>query len=258
MTKYKIIFILFIAILIGFSGISFFYPVPLFLFGILILLFLGSVAIGVFSIQKNFFFKSYNNGPQTKKEIAISFDDGPNAQVTPLLLDILANNNVKATFFCVGEKILENKDLVKRIAREGHIVGNHSYSHSILFDFMPPSGMIQEINSTNELIYKIIGKKPRFFRPPFGITNPFVKKAINHTGMTPIGWSLRSLDTVKNEKKVLARIKNKIQPGDIVLMHDKSKHILSVVQDLISWVEASELKIVSLNKLLALDAYEAD
>jgi peptidoglycan/xylan/chitin deacetylase (PgdA/CDA1 family) len=118
--------------------------------------------------------------------------------------------------------------------------------------------MVKEINKTNESILNTIGKKPRFFRPPFGITNSFLARAVEKTNMISIGWSLRSLDTVKKQERVLKRIKRKIRPGNIILLHDTSEKTVNVVRELISCLKTNDYKIVSLDKLLGLDAYEAD
>ncbi len=255
---YKVSWKIFAALLAGLIAINQFYPVPGMIYAILSIAYITLVVIGVFNIQMNFFLKSYCRGSIEKKEIALSFDDGPNTQFTPQLLDILSENNIIATFFCIGEKINKQNSLVKKIDDQGHFIGNHSFSHSVLFDFKLPSRMLKEINATNESIYKAIGKKPRFFRPPFGITNSFLARALEKTNMISIGWSLRSLDTVKKQEKVLKRIKRKIHPGDIILLHDTSEKTLNVVRELISWLKTIDYKIVGLDKLLAEEAYEAD
>lgn len=255
---YKVSWKIFAALLAGLVVIQQFYPVPGMMYSILSIAYITLVVVGVFSIQMNFFLKSYCRGSKDKKEIALSFDDGPNTQFTPQLLDILSENNIKAAFFCIGEKINTQNSLAKKIDDQGHIIGNHSFSHSVMFDFKRPTRMLKEINATNESIYKAIGKKPKFFRPPFGITNSFLARALEKTNMISIGWSLRSLDTVKKQEQVLKRIKRKINPGDIILLHDASEKTLNVVRELINWVKTNDYKIVGLDKLLAEEAYEAD
>ena len=256
MTKFKISSIIFIAALLGLLTGRFFFEIPGILFVLIAFLYIGIVVIGVFNIRWNFFLTSYNNGSDLKKEVAITFDDGPNAQYTPALLDFLASQNLRATFFCVGKNILDNNQLLKRMINEGHIVGNHSYSHSTMFDFKQPSRMIKEISTTNDKIFGITGKIPRFFRPPFGITNPFVAKAVKMTKMESIGWSLRSLDTVKDKNKVISRIKRKLKPGDIILLHDRNEHTLSLVKEIVSWLKSNAYNIVGLDTILAIEAYE--
>ena len=258
MTKFKISSIIFLAILVGLLTGRFFFVIPGILFVIITILYLAIIVIGVFNIRWNFFLTSYINGSDLKKEVAITFDDGPNEKYTPTLLDFLANQNVMVTFFCVGKNISDNKLLVKRMINEGHIIGNHSYSHSTMFDFKLPSRMVEEISTTNDKIFGITGKSPRFFRPPFGITNPFVAKAVKMSKMESIGWSLRSLDTIKDKNKVITRIIRKVQSGDIILLHDRNENTLPLVKEIISWLKNNEYSIVGLDTLLAIEAYEAN
>lgn len=256
MTKFKKSSIIFLAILLGLLTGRFFFEIPVILFVIVAFLYLVIVVIGVFNIRWNFFLTSHISGSKLKMEVAITFDDGPNAKYTPALLDFLASQNVRATFFCVGKNIFENNQLLKRMINEGHIIGNHSYSHSTVFDFMLPSRMIEEIGTTNDEIFGITEKTPRFFRPPFGITNPFVAKAVKMSKMESIGWSLRSLDTVKDKNKVISRIKRKLKPGDIILLHDRNEHTLSLVKEIVSWLKSNAYNIVGLDTILAIEAYE--
>lgn len=258
MTKFKISSIIFLAILVGFLTGRFFFEIPIIIFVIMAFLYLGIVVIGIFNIRWNFFLTSYINGSNLKKEVAITFDDGPNAKYTPSLLDFLASQNVRATFFCVGKNIFDNNQLVKRMINEGHIIGNHSYSHSVMFDFKLPSRMIEEIITTNNEIFEITGRIPRFFRPPFGITNPFVAKAVKISKMESIGWSLRSLDTIRDKNKVISRVMRKVQPGDIILLHDRNEHTLSLVKEIVSWLKNNAYNIVGLDTILAIEAYEAN
>lgn len=213
--------------------------------------------IGSSSIANNYFIESINNIITDKKEIAITFDDGPDANITPELLEILNNNNVKATFFCTGEKALKNGDILSRIFENGHIIGNHTYYHSKFFDLFSASRMVNEISFTNNEIYKVTGKTPKLFRPPYGVTNPMLKKALKRTNLVSIGWSLRSLDTVKSKNKVLQKLKSSTKPGDIVLFHDTVPDIVSIVQEYLVWLKENSYKVVSLTKNLNIQEYES-
>ena len=119
---------------------------------------------------------------------------------TRQILDILKENQAQAAFFCIGKNITGNEDLLKRMVREGHIIGNHSFSHHPLFDFFSSRKMLNDMTAMNQLVKNITGLIPRFFRPPYGVTNPNLKKAVMSGGFISIGWSIRSYDTViKNE-----------------------------------------------------------
>ncbi|NDP28151.1 MAG: polysaccharide deacetylase family protein, partial [Flavobacterium sp.] len=208
----------FLAIILILLAINFFVPVQwgwfLLVFGIhFVILFIGS-----FFISSNFHIKAYcSNLLETNKIIALTFDDGPNEN-TVFILDILRKHNVKATFFCVGKNIEKHPEILKRIIEEGHLVGNHSYSHSNFFDFYRKNRLVAEIQKTDALIKSISGMKPQLFRPPYGVTNPSIRRALEVTKHKVIGWNIRSLDGIlKNEKIIFARIKDRIAPGGIVL-----------------------------------------
>ena len=132
MLNIKNILILFLIFLILFLG---FFFVKLTYLLIVLAIFIGILAYGSFYIGSNFYLKTYCYAPKNNNEISITFDDGPNSIVTPKLLDILKEYDIKATFFCIGNKIQGNESIIQRINNEGHLIGNHSYSHSVYFDF---------------------------------------------------------------------------------------------------------------------------
>jgi peptidoglycan/xylan/chitin deacetylase (PgdA/CDA1 family) len=214
------------------------------------------LVIGSFFISLNFHLKAYCGNPlETKKIIALTFDDGPNENTLPVL-DALKKWDVKATFFCIGKNIEKHPEILKRIIDEGHIVGNHSYSHSNFFDFYRKNRVIKEIRKTDALIESISGKKAQLFRPPYGVTNPSIRRALEVTRHKVIGWNIRSLDGIlKNEKIIFARIKNRIAPGGIVLLHDTS-HTVNILERLMLYLGEKKYKVVSIEELLNLKAYE--
>lgn len=213
------------------------------------------VAIGSSFISSNFHLQVYCNNPlETEKKIALTFDDGPNEN-TLLLLDILKKHHAKATFFCIGKNIEKHPEILKKIVGEGHLVGNHSYSHSPFFDFYRKNRLVAEIQKTDGLIAKITGKKATFFRPPYGVTNPSISRAIEVTKHQVIGWNIRSLDGIlKNEKIIFARIIKRIAPGGIVLLHD-TKHSARILEQLMLYLEINNYKVVSVEELLKMKAY---
>jgi len=168
-------------------------------YAFLTLIYFTLLIVGSIKINWNFYLKSYSHDRRDLPEIALSFDDGPNEQFTPKILEILKRNNVTATFFCIGQKIEKNPEILNQIIKDGHIVGNHSYSHSFWFDFFPPIKIAREIKRTDQLIIKLTGKNPVLFRPPYGVTNPFLCKALKKTGHKSVSWSLRSFDTNKSK-----------------------------------------------------------
>jgi peptidoglycan/xylan/chitin deacetylase (PgdA/CDA1 family) len=242
-----------LAILLVLLAINFFVPVKWWWFLLVFVVRFVILFIGSSFISSNFHVKTYCCNPL--EIIALTFDDGPNEN-TLSVLEILKKYNVKATFFCIGKNIEKHPEILKRIVEEGHIVGNHSFSHSNFFDFYRIDRLVAEIQKTNDLIESISGKKAQLFRPPYGVTNPSIRRALEVTKHKVIGWNIRSLDGIlKNEKIIFARIKNRIAPGGIVLLHDTA-HTVTILERLMLHLEENEYKVVSIEALLNIKAYE--
>ncbi len=220
------------------------------------IVYLTTLFFGSYLIQLNFHIKSLNKADRTINKIAITFDDGPTPQITENLLNVLEKHNVKATFFMIGKNIENNKNIVKKVDAQGHIIGNHSYYHANMFDMQSSKKMLAEITKTNKLIKSIINKEPTIFRPPFGITNPMLAKAVRKSKMHSIGWSLRSLDTIKTKNQTLKKIKSKVKNGDIILLHDNNNNIIEITEEFINYTKNIGIEIVSLEHLLKIKAYK--
>ncbi|HET7003517.1 MAG TPA: polysaccharide deacetylase family protein, partial [Puia sp.] len=187
--------------------------------------------------------------------IALSFDDGPAAS-TSQVLDILKENDVQAAFFCIGKNISGNEGLIKRMVTESHIIGNHGFSHHSLFDFYSPRRMLNDMLAMNQVVKDITGLTPRFFRPPFGVTNPNLKRAVMMGGFISIGWSIRSYDTVINNRhRLLNKILSAIKPGAILLLHDTSETTVAVLPELLKAIRNKGFQIVRLDKMVNLNPY---
>lgn len=226
------------------------------LIAILLLLYLGILILGSTLIQFNFYFTSLNKGLTNKKQIALTFDDGPDEEFTAQVLNTLNNHNMKATFFCIGKKAELHSELLKRMDKDGHLIGNHSYTHANLFSLFTPAKMIKELKLTNNIINKQIGKTPKLFRPPFGVTNPTIGKAIRDTKLLAVGWNLRSFDTSRSPEKVLKKIKNKLKSGDVILFHDNRKNTPQILASLLPWLIESQFEVIGLDELFKIDVYE--
>ncbi|GAA0137210.1 hypothetical protein YSY43_40510 [Paenibacillus sp. YSY-4.3] len=158
------------------------------------------------------------SGPEVK-QVALTFDDVPDPRFTPKVLDILKKNGVKATFFVVGSRAKKHPELLRRIHREGHIVGNHSYSHP-LFKKKSVQEFKSEIERTEKVIERIIGYKPRFIRPPYGEINEDQLKWAKQQGYKIINWNVDSLDwKALSKEKVKRNVLSAVGPGSIVLQH---------------------------------------
>ncbi|MNE35774.1 Peptidoglycan-N-acetylglucosamine deacetylase [compost metagenome] len=169
----------------------------------------------------------------------------------------MKENNIHATFFCIGSQIEKYPDIFKRIIAENHIVGNHSYSHSNKIGLFSKAEMIFEIERTDEIIQKYSNKKSNYYRPPFGVTNPNIAKALKFTKHKVIGWNIRSLDTkIQSEEKILKRIKKRLSPGSIILLHDTSEKTVRVLEQLLVILSENQYEAVTVETLLEIPAYE--
>lgn len=254
MRPFQYIAILFVAVLamatlLHLQGHIGFYVLPLLCLMYIVLLYLG-----VTQIRWNYYIRSYNKG-HNRQFIALTFDDGPNTE-TSAILDILEQEQVKATFFCIGRNIEKDQALVLRMHDEGHVVGNHSYYHSTSFDWMNSKRMLAEIEQANSIIRKVTGRQPNMFRPPYGITNPNLYRAVKRSGMASIGWSLRSYDTLaKDGEQLKNRIINKLSGGDIILLHDSVQVTREILTDLIREARKKGYTFVRIDQLLDVPAY---
>lgn len=154
--------------------------------------------------------------------IALTFDDGPDPEDTPKLLDLLRDKDVKATFFVVGKRANQYPEIVRRAWAEGHLVANHTWSHRSLFCFLPPARLRSEIELGTESVRRICGFRPRLFRSPVGMRHPLLRSYLKNAGLEYVSWTIRTRDTLTRNSTVLARrILNRAASGDIILLHDR-------------------------------------
>jgi len=225
-------------------------------YGWLLLIYVTVLFCGSYFIRMGFFLKSISSVKTNEKWIALSFDDGP-AELTNTVLDILKANQAEAAFFLIGKKIPGNDALLKRMVQEGHIIGNHSFSHHPLFDLFGSGKMLNDMTAMNQLVKNITGLTPRFFRPPYGVTNPNLKKAVMSGGFISIGWSIRSYDTViKNPRRLVSKILSGLKPGAILLLHDTSETTVAILPKLLKAIQQKGFQIVRLDKMVNLNPYE--
>lgn len=206
---------------------------------------------GSYNVGSNFFMKVMCSGDTTEKRIAISFDDGPAEQYTPQVLQVLKEQKVAAAFFCIGKRIVENEALFRTVHEQGHIIGNHSYSHALLFDMLPFKRMLKDVQMTDSAVSRLTGLQLKLFRPPYGVTTPAMKKVMETGGYTAIGWNIRSLDTIAvDEDKLLDKLVRLLRPGAVILLHDTQKTTLSVLPRFIQAARNEGYEFVRLDKLL--------
>ncbi len=215
------------------------------------------VSVGAsFFIRSGFHMKVPCRIGTDKKIISLTFDDGPDPARTPKVLDLL-KNRAPAVFFITGKNIEGNEDLIRRMDREGHAVGMHSWFHSNGFDLQPAERMRKEFRRSEEELGKVLGKRPLLFRPPYGVINPMVKNALKSFPYHVTGFSLRSFDTTaRDEERILRRLTRKIRPGDIVLLHDTSERCIPVLEKFLTFAEKNGYTFVRADRGLNINAYE--
>ena len=246
-------FVLYIVVLIQ---VYLFLPWKGIFFVLISLLFLIYLISCSANICSQAYIKTLCKSDTNQKKIAITFDDGPDSKITSQVLDILEKYNIKATFFCIGKHIEANKNLLKEIDKKGHNIGNHTWSHDRWFDLFATKKMHADIEKTNGLIFETIGKKTKLFRPPYGVTNPALKKALKKLNFHVIGWSIRSFDTVKSTENTLKKIKKELTTGDIILFHDNREHIVDILNSFLEYAKNENYEVVPLDELLNIKAYE--
>ena len=154
------------------------------------------------------------------RSVALTFDDGPDPATTPVLLDILADRGMTATFFVTGDRARRHPDLVDAILRAGHAVGNHSQTHDPLLMLKGTNALRREIASA-QAVLRDRGVEPLVFRPPVGITNPRLRSVLDGLGLTAVNWTRRAGDRGNRRVAGLAnRILQNLRPDDIILLHD--------------------------------------
>jgi peptidoglycan/xylan/chitin deacetylase (PgdA/CDA1 family) len=187
-------------------GIAVFILCPVFIFA------------AMYFIRLNIFVKAQCKN--STKEILLTFDDGPHPVQTPKVLEVLRRYNIKAMFFLIGENAEKYPDTVRQIVADGHSTGNHTYSHQGKFPIFSAKKIREELEKTDNILQKITGKKVKYFRPPFGITNIRISRIIREQRYKVIGWNIRSYDTSLTQEKALNRVTKRLRPSAIILLHD--------------------------------------
>lgn len=198
------------------------------------------------------------NGPSAGRQVSLTFDDVPDTQFTPQILDILKKYNVKATFFVVGNRAEAHPELVKRIVQEGHAIGNHSYSHPNL-PKVSDARFHDEVLRTEKILHQLTGYSTSIFRPPYGNINEAQIQWLAGQRMNIINWNVDSLDWEGlNAKQVLSNVMSHVGPGSIILQHGAGgtgENLTGTVQALpviIERLQAKGIRLVTIPELLGL------
>ena len=183
--------------------------------------------------------------------IAMTFDDGPSATLTPKLLDILATHHIKATFFVIGENVAEHPEIVARATREGHEIGNHSWSHPNLAK-MSDASVRSQLQRTDDAIKSATGARPTLLRPPYGSITTREKRWIHDQfGYQIILWDVDPYDWKRPGPSVVrGRILKETRPGSIVLSHDIHPGTIEAMPSTLDALEAKGFKFVTVSELI--------
>ena len=186
---------------------------------------------------------------QEKPKIALTFDDGPNTKYTPVLLEGLKERNVKATFFLIGENAEkpENREIIERMYQEGHLIGNHTYSH-VEIAKVDNDTAIEELKKTNQIIREITGEEVLFMRPPFGEWQKELEREID---LIPVMWSVDPLDwTTANVDEVVNKVIAEVEEDDIILLHDCYESSVQAALRIVDLLLAEGYEFVTVDELL--------
>jgi peptidoglycan/xylan/chitin deacetylase (PgdA/CDA1 family) len=183
---------------------------------------IGATATGYQSVAPTgqWFGRAFCHAQPGSKHIALTFDDGPNDPHTLNLLDVLARYNVHATFFLIGRYVRQHPDIVAEIARRGHIIGNHTFTHPLL-TFQSASRIRSEITQCRDAIHDAVGDHSNLFRPPWGGRRPAVFRIVRQLGLEPVMWNITGYDWKPPSPEYIERkVSPKIRGGDVILLHD--------------------------------------
>ena len=185
--------------------------------------------------------------------VAMTFDDGPHGSLTPKLLDLLAAHHMKVTFFVIGQNAAEHPEIVRRAAREGHEIGNHSWSHPNLGK-TSDDAVRNELQKTDDVIAAAIGKRPTLMRPPYGSLTARQKRWIHDDfGYRIILWDVDPLDWKRPGPSVVCnRIVKEAKPGSIILSHDIHPGTIEAMPATFDQLQAKGFKFVTVSELLSM------
>jgi N-acetylmuramoyl-L-alanine amidase len=199
----------------------------------------------------------FNGSAEDGKQVALTFDDGPDSIVTPKILDILKENNIKATFFILGNRAKAHPELVRRIAQEGHAIGNHSWSHPN-FEQISMAEAMKEVDDTQDALEEAAGFRPILFRPPYGALGTDKMDAIHQKNLAVVNWTVDTMDwSGVSSKEIMRLVHKELKPGGIILQHTANgkNHLANTIealQQMIPELTAEGYSFVTVPQLLHL------
>lgn len=204
--------------------------------------------------------------PAETDAVALTFDDGPDPNSTLEIARILADFGVRAAFFVVGERVEAHPEIVRRLHEAGHLVCNHTHTHSISMHFSLWRTARRELRTCNAAIASVIGKEPTLFRSPQGIKNPALGDVVGELDMTAVGWDARGFDTLSDDVVAIERrVVPRTRPGGVIMLHDGTgfgaradrRGTIEALPRIIEGLRARGLRFVRLDELLGVAPYRA-
>lgn len=217
-------------------------------------IYLSVFTVGVCCIRAQFFVRAICHGISGGMRVALTFDDGPDPHATPALLELLAREKISAAFFCIGKNVSAHPQIAARVVAEGHLLANHTYHHAWWTNFLRQRGLVNEMMRTQEAIQQAASVTPLYMRPPVGLTNPHYAGALRKTGLTLVGWNVRSLDTVLSTQTVIQRVVRQTRDGSIILLHDggaSPDRLIQIVSTIIAELQSRGFRFERLDRLIA-------
>jgi peptidoglycan-N-acetylglucosamine deacetylase len=187
--------------------------------------------------------------PQTQRQLALTFDDGPDPITTPIILDALKKHNAKATFFVLGKNAINNPHLLQRIVLEGHAIGTHSYSHRASMSLEEAQ---HENTFTQAIVYQSTGFRTNLFRPPYGLSKSYLNKNALSRGWAAFNWTASAADTATKDPDVVYKnVCFTPNPGEIILMHDVKPHTAAAIEKILNHLDEIKFKCVTIPELIS-------
>jgi peptidoglycan-N-acetylglucosamine deacetylase len=163
--------------------------------------------------------RTFAHSPRGSKQLALTYDDGPNDPHTLRLLEILAKHNVHTTFFLIGRYTRQRPDIVRELVRAGHVIGNHTFNHPLLI-FKSSKQIETELTECQRILFDSAGLEAKIFRPPFGGRRPAVLRLARKLALQPVMWNITGYDWNAPAEQIERRVSRRIRGGDVILLHD--------------------------------------
>lgn len=191
-------------------------------------------------------------GSPHHKNVALTFDDGPNAKYTPLVLKVLEGHKVRATFFLIGREASRRPELVREVHLAGHEIGNHTYSHVRLPE-IPSNAIRRELESTRDILREVTGRETILLRPPWGFLDSRSLAEIALRRFATVLWSVDSRDWSRPGARVIVHnVLSKVQPGSIILCHDDHEQIVEALPEIIEGLKEQGYQFITVSEMIAL------